>query len=177
MLISMAILLPIVALMALLGRACSFSPGGPSVDPSAMPTVDAHPALVAAARHVPFPLREPALPPDWRANLVDERAEPGGAPAVQVGWLTPAGRYLRLVQSTAEEGALVAAATAGPPGAARPVDVGGLTWVDYRGANGEQAWAHAGEGVEWLITGDGVPAEFQVLASALAAANPLPRAG
>jgi hypothetical protein len=177
MLISLAILLPIVGLMAFLGRGCSFSPGGATADPSAMPTVDAHQALTAAARQAPFPVREPALPAGWRANVVDQRPGPGGAPAVRVGWLTPAGRYLRLVQSTAEEGGLVAAESRGAPGAAQPVDVGGLSWVSYRGSNGEATWAHRADGVLWLLTGDGVPDEFQVLAAAVAAAPALPRVG
>jgi len=173
--ISMLILLPIVGLMAFLGRGCSFSPGGPSVDPSAMPTVDVHQGLTAAARQVPFALREPLPPAGWRPNVVDQRTAPGGASAVRVGWITPAGRYLRLVQTTAEEGALVAAETGGPPTGADPVAAGGVSWVAYRGSNGEQAWAHQADGVEWLITGDGVLAEFQTLAAALVNATPLPR--
>jgi hypothetical protein len=177
MVISMAILLPIIGLMAFLGRGCSFSPGGASADPAAMPRVDSREALTAAARQVPFPLRDPVLPPGWRANVVDQRAAPGGAPSVRVGYLTPAGRYLRLVQSTAEEGTLVAAETGGPPTDAMPVDAGGVSWVKYRGGNGEDAWARHADGVQWLITGDGIPAEFRVLAAAVTATSPLPRNG
>ncbi|HEY0578548.1 MAG TPA: DUF4245 domain-containing protein, partial [Pseudonocardia sp.] len=162
MLISMLILLPIVGLMAFLGRGCSFSPGAPTMDPSAIPTVDTRQALGAAARQVPFPLRQPVPPGGWRANVVDQRKAPGDASAVRVGWITPAGRYLRLVQTTAEEGALVAAETGGPPGSAAPVQAAGLTWVNYTGANNEQAWAYRADGVEWLITGDGIVPEFQI---------------
>lgn len=177
MLISMLILLPIVGLMAFLGRGCSFSPGAPTMDPSAIPTVDTRQALGAAARQVPFPLRQPVPPGGWRANVVDQRKAPGDASAVRVGWITPAGRYLRLVQTTAEEGALVAAETGGPPTSAAPLEEAGVSWVNYTGANGEQAWARRSDGVEWLITGDGVPAEFQILAQALVAAPPLPPKG
>jgi hypothetical protein len=177
MLISMLILLPIIGVLAFLGRGCSFSPGGPSADPSTMPSVEAPAALAAAARQVPFPLREPVLPANWRANAVDQRKAPGDTPAVRVGWITSGGRYLRLVQTTAEEGALVAAETGGPPTSATPVNAAGLTWVDYTCANGEQAWAYRAGGVEWLITGDGVAGEFQILAAAQAKASPLPTNG
>jgi hypothetical protein len=177
MLISMLILLPIIAVLAFLGRGCSFSPGGPTVDPSATPNVDTRQALAAAAHQVAFPLRDPAVPPGWRANVVDQRKAPGDVNAVRVGWITAGGRYLRLVQTTAEEGALVAAETGGPPGSAVPVQAAGLTWVNYTGANNEQAWAHRADGVEWLITGDGIVPEFQILAAALAKAPPLPSNG
>jgi hypothetical protein len=177
MLISMLILLPIIGLLAFLGRGCSFSPGGPTVDPSATPNVDTRQALAAAAHQVAFPLRDPAVPPGWRANVVDQRKAPGDVNAVRVGWITAGGRYLRLVQTTAEEGALVAAETGGPPGSAVPVQAAGLTWVNYRGANSEQAWAYRADGVEWLITGDGIVPEFQILAAALAKAPPLPTNG
>jgi hypothetical protein len=174
MLISILVLLPVVGIFAFLGRGCSFSPGGPTVDPSAVPSVQVAPVLATVARQVPIPLRNPATPTGWRATSVDPRPAPGGAVAVRVSWLTSAGRYLRLVQSNAEEGALVADETAGQPGAAAPVRVGATDWVAYRGANGEQAWAHRDGPVEWLVTGDGVAAEFQALAQAVAAAPPLP---
>jgi hypothetical protein len=177
MLISMLILLPIVGLLAFLGRGCSFSPGGPTVDPSATPTVDTRHALAAAAHQVAFPLRDPAVPPGWRANVVDQRKAPGDVDAVRVGWITAGGRYLRLVQTTAEEGTLVAAETGGPPSSAAPVQAAGRSWVDYTGANNEQAWAYRADGVEWLITGDGIVPEFQVLAAAVAEAPPLPTNG
>src|SRR5215469_5015551 len=77
MIISLLILLPLVGLFALLGRGCSFSPLGPTVDPNAAPSVDPRPALTAAARRVPFPVRLPALPAGWRANAVDSRPAPG----------------------------------------------------------------------------------------------------
>jgi Protein of unknown function (DUF4245) len=177
MVISMLILLPIIGVLAFLGRGCSFSPGGPTAESSAMPAVEAPAALAAAAHQVSFPLREPAVPGNWRANAVDQRKAPGDADAVRVGWITPGGRYLRLVQTTADEGALVAAETNGPPTSAKPVAAAGLTWVDYTCANGEQAWAYRAGGVQWLITGDGLVGEFQILAAAQEKASPLPTNG
>lgn len=172
--ISMLILLPIVGLVAMLGRGCSFSPGGPTADPSSLPSIDPRPALLAAAPGIGFPLRLPTVGSGWRATVVDLNRAPGDLRAARVSWITAGGRYLRLVQSGAEEGALVAAETEGPPTGARPVQVAGTQWVDYTGQNGEQAWAHRADGVEWLITGDGQPAEFAALAGAVQVAPPLP---
>jgi hypothetical protein len=175
MLISMLILLPIIGLLAFLGRGCSFSPGGPTVDPSRLPGIDAHGALSAAARATPFAVREPVVPAGWRANAVDQRPAPGGAKAVRIGWVTDGGRYLRLVQSTAEEAALVTAEAGGPPTGAGPLSVAGAPWVAYTGGNGEQAWTRREDGVQLVVTGDGVPAEFRTLAEAVSVAKPLPR--
>lgn len=183
MVISLLLLLPLVGFMALLGRSCSFSPTGPTVDPNgpaARAQVNPHPPLGAAARRVSFPVREPATPAGWRVTSVDQRPGPGGAGAVRVSWLTGGGKYLRLVQTAAgtDEGALVTEETAGPPrGPAAPITSAGGQWVGYPGGNGEPAWTRTAEGARWLITGSGTPEEFQALASAVTAAAPLPRTG
>src|SRR5918912_2781488 len=107
-----AIALLVVVVLALGGltRGCSFAPGGPTTDPSAGPTVDAPAQLRALAGSTPFALRVPAVPADWRANAVGtERVGPAARLAVRTGYVTPAGRYLRLVQSDAEETELVGA--------------------------------------------------------------------
>jgi hypothetical protein len=174
MVISMLILLPIVGLVALLGHGCSFSPGGPTVDLNQLQTIDPRPPLISAARALPFPVREPAMPAGWRTTVVNLDPAPGGAGAVRISWITPGGRYLRVVQSPAEEGALVAAETGGDPTGARPLPAAGAQWVDYTGGNGEQAWARRAGPVEWLLTGDGTAAEFTAAARALTAAAPLP---
>lgn len=182
MVLSLLLLLPLVGFLAFLGRSCSFSPLGPSVDPNgpaARVQVNPHPPLSAAARRVSFPVREPATPAGWRVTSVDQRPAPGGAGAIRLSWLTGGGRYMRLVQTTAaaEEGALVTDETAGPRGPAAPVTAAGGQWVGYPGHNGEQAWTRVVDGARWLVTGSGTPEEFQALASAVTAAAPLPRTG
>ncbi len=183
--LSILVLLPLIGLVALVGRGCSFSPGGPTVDDSAAPRVDARAALADAARGLDFPVRVPELPPTWRANSTDRRSAPGGAGAVRVGWLTDGGRYLRLVQASivetakpgrpADEGPLVAAETKGPPEARGVVTVADQPWVRYQAPNGEQVWVRTADGVRWLVTGSGTEPEFQTLAAAVGAAPPLPR--
>ena len=175
--ISMLILLPIVGLVALLGRGCSFTPGGPSVDSSQLPTIDPHPTLVMVSPRMNFPVREPALPPGWRASAIDLAPAPGGASAVRISWITAGGRYLRLVQTTwrtTDEGALVAAEAGGNSTDAKPIQAGGAQWVDYTGGNGEHAWVRRNGAAQWLITGDGLTSEFTALADAVTAAQPLP---
>ena len=50
---------------------------------------------------------------------------------MRTGYLTPDGHYLRLVQSDADEAALLGTEAQGTPVAAGPVVVAGTTWVSY----------------------------------------------
>jgi hypothetical protein len=172
-LISMAILLPIIGLVALIGRGCSFSPGGPTVDPDSVQAIDPKPALVGAARQLGFPVRLPPVPTGWRSTAVDLRPAPGNQPAARVSWITAGGRYLKLVQTRAEEGPLVMAEGRGAPTGAGPVTVGGAQWVVYTDANNERTWARRVDGIQWLVTGDGQQDEFTALATAMASTPPL----
>jgi hypothetical protein len=176
-LLSIVVLLPLIGLVALFGRGCSFAPAGPTVDPGSAPKVDATATLVTAAGQLPFPVRAPRLPATWRANSTDRRPAPGGLPAVRVGWITESGRYLRLVQTgpTGDEAALVSSETQGAPQALGVADSGGRQWVRYAAPRDEQAWVTSADGARWLITGSGTEAEFRTLAAALGAAAPLPR--
>src|SRR5919197_5592664 len=66
MLVAIGVLVVVITLFAGLARSCSFSPGGPTVDASRLPTVDAQAQLKALAPKVPFPLKIPAVPAGWR---------------------------------------------------------------------------------------------------------------
>lgn len=165
-------MLPLVLIvLALVGLAgmCSFSPGGPGIDPRAVPTVDAAERLGRAASTVPFPVRSPELPAGWQANSagVDRVGADAGAPqAVRVGWRTPDGNYLRLSQSSAGEAELAAFETeqrAAPTGA---VQAAGRTWVRYPGPRAEQAWVIDLGEVRLLVTGSGTDEQFRILVDA-----------
>jgi hypothetical protein len=173
---AVAVLVVIVLVFAGATRSCSFAPGGPSVDPAAGPTVDAPAQLRVLAGVVPFPVRVPALPPDWRANSVGtEQVGDAGDRAVRVGYLTPTGRFLRLVQSTADEPTLLAAEAQGTPVASGPVIVSGTTWVVYAGDNREAIRVATLDGVRLLITGSGSDDDFRTLAAATTGGQALPR--
>lgn len=166
------VLLPVVLLLGSLSQ-CSFSPGGPSVDPSAGPTVDAAAQLRAAAPQVPFAVRVPAVPPGWRANAVDQVGM-DGARAVRVGYVTPGGRYVRLVQSDASEEALLLDTTGAVPPARGTVEAGGRSWVGYGVEGDEPVWVADVDGVRLLVTGSGDEGEFRTLAEAAVAGEVLP---
>lgn len=178
MLIALAVLVPIILLFAGLARACSFSPTGPSIETERLPTVDAAAELSSAAKRLPFDVRVPALPAGWRANSASSQPA-AGAPAVRVGWLTPQGRYLRVVQAAAAESELVVAELGTGAVASGPVEVAGRRWVSY-GGGGEPAWvaefaAEAGRSsVRVLITGSGAEDDFRAAAAAVGTAQIAP---
>ncbi|MFF5354592.1 DUF4245 domain-containing protein [Saccharopolyspora hirsuta] len=159
-------ILPLVliafGMAGLLGQ-CSFNPGGPQVQ---VPTVDVPAELDRASRRVDFPLADPQLPANWRANSVNVLTLRSHAEVVRVGWLTGDGHYLRFSQSTATEEELVTADTRQPPQALGTVEAGGQQWVRYRSVEGEEAWATDRNGVRVLIAGNATEPEFRTLAEA-----------
>ncbi len=195
---ALAVLIPLVLLAGGLSQ-CSFSPGGPSVDPAAAPSVDAAAELRALAPRTPFPLRVPAVPAGWRANAVDD-VPVADRRGVRAGYLTPEGRYLRLWQSDAGEEALLMAEAGGVPPGRGTVDVGGQRWVVNGGEGEEPVWvaevpalglqqgAPAATGpqrggpaptggpapVRLLITGSAGESGFRALAEAALAGEVLP---
>lgn len=179
MLVAMGVLAVIVVVIGGVTRGCSFSPGGPSVDASALPVVDAPAELRALAPDVPFALRVPAVPPGWRSNAVDQDrldpADPAAGRAVRTGYLTPQGRYLRLVQSDGTEEAVLASETGAVAVPARgATDVGGLAFVVHGGPDDEPIWIGELDGVRILITGSGAEADYRALAGAVLAGEALP---
>lgn len=177
MLGAIVLLLVPILLFGGLTRSCTFSPGGPTIDPAAGPRVDAAAELRALGPRLPFALRVPAVPPGWRANAVDQVPIDGGR-AVRAGFVTAEGRFVRLVQSDAPEDALLA--SEGDVAAATgTADVAGITWTVLGGDGGAPVWVARVEGaagppVGLLLTGSGGDAVFRTLAEALAAGEVLP---
>jgi hypothetical protein len=174
---ALAVLVPLILLAGGLSR-CSFSPGGPSVDPAAGPTVDAPAELRALAPRIPFALRVPAVPAPWRSNAVDQVAVEGGR-AVRTGYLTAEGRFLRLLQSDAPEEALLVAEAGAVPRARGTADVGAQRWVVYGDEGQEPIWVTEAavpgvEPVRLLVTGSADDAGFRTLAGATLAGELLP---
>lgn len=178
MVLSLAVLTAIIGAIVWLTQGCEFSPSGPKVDPGSAPTVDAPKELSSAARRVDFPVRSPALPPDWRANSSNTTPLGSGAGrtvAVRVGWITPGGKYLRLSQSKAPVDELVVFEAGGDVSASSTgtVDVSGTQWTKYRGRGEEPSWVLSKDGVQLLITGSGTEDEFRTLATAAQTAAPI----
>ncbi|HWE90118.1 MAG TPA: DUF4245 family protein [Pseudonocardiaceae bacterium] len=182
MLFSMIALALLVLALTAITKSCSFSPGGPSTSGAVVPTVDVPNEFRTDARVVGFPLRQPAVPTGWRANSasVGTVATAGGgqASAMQLGLITPAGHYLATIQSNADTADLVRH-TAGIASDATVAAQGatvldGTTWTSYPGVRDEAAWVADLGSVRLLVTGDGTPAEFRVLAAAVRSAPIVP---
>lgn len=155
---------------------CSFAPGAPEVDRSALPRVDVPARLNAAAAAVPFAVRAPTLPPEWIAQSQDVvPVGPEPAPrAVRVGWVTPEDRFARLVQTAADPAAAVVSER-GDPAPRGTVSAGGRTWTVHVGVRDEAVWVTDLDGVRLVVTGSAGPPELTTLAAASVAAAPLGR--
>jgi hypothetical protein len=172
---AVGLLLVIVFVVGGLTRGCSFAPTGPTVDSDAVPQVDAPVQLRALAGSTPFPVRIPAVPADWRANSVDAvRVGSTGDRAVRTGYLTPDGRYVRVVQSDTDEASLLAVEAEGRPVAEGVVEVAGTRWVIYADDATELIRIADLGDVRLLITGSGSDAEFGTLAAAVVRGEVLP---
>jgi uncharacterized protein DUF4245 len=184
----MPLVLGCILLAGLVGM-CSFQLGtkkGP------IPSYDAASALRADAATLGFPIRMPVLPSGWQANsggrggIENGRTDPStgqrlNAATSVVGYISPTGEYLRLTQSNADEEKLVGSihSSAYPTGT---VDVGGTSWVVYRGAgqsgaDAEPVWTtrltSPGGATQVAITGAGSADQFRTLASATQSQPPV----
>ena len=171
---SLVALLLIVGALLVFNRGCSFSPGGPTIDPSTAPTVDLARTLPGTAKTVDFPLRLPRTPDGWQANSSSTSPAPPTSVVVRAGWLTPQ-RFVQLSQSGAAGADLVRVETGQEPAPTGDVTVGGTKWTVYPGQRKETAWLADLGDVRLLITGTGTEEEFRALAEAAQQAAPLPK--
>jgi uncharacterized protein DUF4245 len=174
---ALVVLLAIIGVLVFATRSCSFSPGGPEVDPNSAPTVDVGEKLRGAAASAGFPIRQPAVPTSWHPNSSGSGPVGSGAAAsivVRVGWITQDGRYVQLSQSGGTEREVVVAETgAADPAPTGTVEAGGHDWTTYPARRDETAWVTELDGVTLLITGNAGEAEFRTLAAAVTSAKPL----
>lgn len=172
MLLSMLVLAVAVLVLAAVSRGCSFSPGGATDDSTSVPVVDVSAELQAAVGQVKFPLREPHLPAGWRPNSDSlSSVGPNGVDqTVQVGWITPDGRFLQLSQSNATALDLVRKAAElsddTPVSSTGTQQVDGTKWTVYPGVRTEQSWTADLGSVRLLVTGNGTADEFRTLTAA-----------
>ncbi len=168
MLLAIGVLLAVVLVIGGLSHGFGFAPTGPTVDPSAVPVVDAPAALTSLAPAVAFPVRAPVTPAGWRANSVaDDPVAGTGRTAVRVGYLTAQSQYLQLLQSDATEEALLASQAGTRTLVAQGTqDVAGQRWVVYGARPGEPVWIADLGAVRLLITGSAVDDDYRTLAAA-----------
>ncbi|MFF2556028.1 DUF4245 domain-containing protein [Nocardia sp. NPDC058058] len=164
-------LFPLVLIcLAIAGIAsqCSFTAGGPKA--GNIPNFDAHSAFTDDAKQLPFGIREPVLPADWKANSGNR--EPGVSSTV--GYITPQGSYMQVTQSNATEEAL-ARKVAGTRYATGVQQIGDRKWVVYAEPGTEPSWIADYGDTRVLIKGAGNNGAFTTLATAVTNAQPLPK--
>ena len=182
----------VVACIILAGMVgmCAFSPSGINRGP--VPSYNAASALRADAQTLGFPVRLPRLPEGWQPNsggrggIPDGRTDPSTGQRLHavtstVGYISPAGMYLSLTQSNADENKLVERIQASSKSTMYPsgtVDVDGTRWIVYEGNGPEPVWttrlkSPAGP-AQVAITGAGDVDQFRTLAVATQTQPPLP---
>ncbi|MFD4402933.1 DUF4245 domain-containing protein [Nocardia sp. NPDC058499] len=163
----------IAVVFAGLTSQCSFAANGPTQ--GTIPSFDAAAALRSDAQNLRFPVREPALPENWKPNSGSRDTIPaaGGGTVSTIGYITGAGTYMELNQSDATEEVLVDHVV-GTRYATGTHETGGQKWVAYDEPDAEPAWVADFGDSRALIRGAGDTAAFETLAAAVAAAQPLP---
>lgn len=127
---------------------------------------------IDAARRAGFDVAEPAgLGADWVPVSAVFRQEEGGA-TLRLGYLTPAGGPVQVVESTVPADRLLAQELSNRPGEP-PVPVGAVTvagsaWERYEGRDGETVLARREPERTLLVVGRADESELKELASALA---------
>lgn len=187
LLVAVGVLVVAVLVLGLFTHNFTFNPGGPSTNvATGGPSVDESQQFQIGLGQLHFPLRQPKLPADWHANSAS--LDPVGPTAVggrpndlRIGFITPAGHYVAIAESTAAATDL-ARETAGLPDATSvgqqgTVDVDGKTWTIYQGARNEVSWGLDLDGVRLMISGNGDQAEFTTMAKAVQSAPVLPPRG
>lgn len=174
---SIAVGVLVVAILGLgaITHSFTFNPGGPSTNVAGGPSIDENQQFQLAVGQLHFPLREPKLPAGWHPNSAD-LDQVGGNTAdgqpndLRIGFITPAGRYVAIAESSAnapdlarQEAGLPAGTEMGTKGT---VEVDGKTWTIYQGTRSEVSWALDLGPMRVMITGNGDQAEFTTMATA-----------
>jgi len=131
--------------------------------------VDPGPAYEQAGAAGEFPVRAPAgLGPDWVAvSAVFRSASAADGPTLRLGYVTPAGAAVQVVQSSRPAPELLVAeltATAQPQG---DVAIGATTWQRYAARPGERALVWLAPQHSVLVVGTADSDELRLMAEAL----------
>ncbi|TDB77209.1 DUF4245 domain-containing protein [Micromonospora sp. KC721] len=129
--------------------------------------VDPGPAYESARSAGAFPISEPTgLGSGWRTVSASYRAVDGGA-NLRVGYLTPEGRGVQLVQSNVPPEKLLPHELTVQGQPQGPTDLGGRSWQRYTGRGNDQALVLLEPDRTVIVVGDAREGELRQLAGAL----------
>ncbi|WP_347956694.1 DUF4245 domain-containing protein [Gordonia aichiensis] len=168
-------LMLIALIVAGVSGSCSWGFGSSATD-QRVPSFDVSAGLRADAETMPFPIREPAVPADWKSNSGSTQ-EIGNTVSSNVGWITPGGIYVQLTQSAATEEQLVRKLLGDTASGEGVRDIAGHQWVAYAGEENRKAWITDMGDVRLAVMSRGRDADMQTLAAAVTQAQPLPVKG
>ncbi|BCJ58566.1 DUF4245 domain-containing protein [Micromonospora endophytica] len=130
-------------------------------------TVDPAPAFEQARSAGAFPVSEPTgLGEGWRTVRATYRAVEGGA-TLRVGYLTPEGRGLQLVQSNVPPERLLPTELTEEGQPQGQADLGAGTWQRYTARGNEQALVLLQQGRTVIVIGDARDNELREMAAAV----------
>lgn len=184
MVMTMAVVLVVVGLIALYGNNVSFAPGGQATE-GATPTADVIGGFSHASATMDFQITVPeGVPADWHPNSLsvsdpdvsnDGIAQVGTLKAVRGGWITPQDTYIQLVETAGDTAQTLQSEFGQARAISETVQAGGATWSVTTGVRSEAAWIRTVDTTETrttlLITGNASEDDFRALAQAVAAAS------
>lgn len=170
---SLVPLLIICAVVAIASGNCSVGLTGQASD-DRTPAFDVHTALQTDARDLPFPIRRPVVPADWKPNS-GSTGEVGGTQVSNVGWITHVGAYLQLSQTNAKEEDLVTYLGGNDALGAGTKQINGHEWVVYDTSDSKKFWITNLGDVRIAVLSQGPDDDMTRLATAVLAQQPLPR--
>jgi hypothetical protein len=157
---ALLILLIPILLAGLLLKACGSS------DPS---VVDTAPAIADARQAALFEVREPrSLPEGWRSvQATFRRTQEGTVGTLRLGYLTPAGGQVLIVESNEEAGVLLARELGDEVRPQGELTVGGQAWSHSIVRGDERALVNTGGGRTIIVVGRASVDELTALAGSL----------
>lgn len=166
-------LLAICAVIAGVAGSCNWGFGSEAAKQN-IPDFNSAAAFRADAATLPFPIREPEVPADWKSNS-GSTTTVGGSLTSNVGWIVPSGAYVQLTQSAATEDQLAPRLGGDGVLGTGMRDIDGRTWVTYRNeAEKKQVWITDLGDVRLAVMSRGSDADLTTLAAAAQRAEPLP---
>ena len=166
-------LLLIALVVAGVAGSCSFGFGTQATEHK-IPDFDSAAAFRQDAQTMPFPIREPKVPSDWKSNS-GSTSEVGGSVGSNVGWITGGGAYVQLTQTGGTETEL--APLLGGQGvlAVGPRDIDGRQWMTFENAKDhKKLWITDLGDVRLAVMSRGSDESMETLAKATQNAPPLP---